>query len=335
MELRTFGAAVLAAGCLLAAGCGSDSNDAGDSATAAGNPGSANSGKKYDVGIVAFAAADQTSSQAIAGYKAEASRLGYKVTVVDPQGSVDKAVGAMQDLVQKRVDLMMVTVFPSTSLTAGLRAAKAAGIPVVSLSGGIADGVQVNYDSGVQAGKKLADQMVQETGGKGDLLALGYRSGLPCIGREKSLDAAIGSTSINKTRNEVPIPGQVEASTQFTQAFLAKHKSAGDGLAVWGCFDDPSLGAIAAIKQGDRKDVKVYGINGQPAALKAIQDKAMNATVWLDVTGAGTEIAKNTGKYVEAGVDAKPFDTPVPDELVTQENVDQFLADHPDALKGL
>ena len=331
MELRKLGAAVLAVGCLLAAGCGSDSNDAGDSATAAGTS-SGSSGKKYDVGIVAFAAADQTSSQAIAGYKAEAAKLGYDVTVVDPQGSVDKAVGAMQDLVQKRVDMMMVTVFPSTALTAGLRAAKAAGIPVVSLSGGLADGVQVNYDSGVAAGKELADELVKETGGTGDLLALGYRSGLPCIGREKSLDAAIAPTSIKKTRNEVPIPGQVEASTQFTQAFLAKHKSGG---IVWGCFDDPALGAIAAIKQAGRKNVKVYGINGQPAALKAIQDKAMNATVWLDVTGAGTEIAKNTGKYVEAGVDAKQVDTPVPDELVTQENVDQFLADHPDALKGL
>jgi ABC-type sugar transport system substrate-binding protein len=334
MELRKFGAAVVAAGCLLvAAGCGGDSNDSAATASGSGGSGSSgSSGKKYNVGIVAFAAADQTSSQAIAGYKARAAELGYKVTVVDPQGSVDKAVGAMQDLVQKRVDLMMVTVFPSTALTAGLRAAKAAGIPVVSLSGGLADGVQVNYDSGIAAGKKLADELVKETGGSGDLLALGYKSGLPCIGREKSLDAALQGTSIAKSRQEVPIPGQVEASTQFTQAFLAKHKSGG---IVWGCFDDPSLGAIAAIKQAGRKDVKVYGINGQPAALKAIQDKAMNATVWLDVTGAGKEIADNTAKYVDAGVDAKPVDTPVPDELVTQDNVDAFLKAHPDAIKGL
>jgi ribose transport system substrate-binding protein len=331
MELRKFGAAVLAVGCLVAAGCGSSSDDDSSKATASG--GSSSSGKKYNVGIVAFAAADQTSSQAIAGYKAEAAKLGYKVTVVDPQGSVDKAVGAMQDLVQKRVDLMMVTVFPSTSLTAGLRAAKAANIPVVSLSGGLADGVQVNYDSGVAAGKPVADELMKDTGGQGDLLALGYRSGLPCIGREQSLDAAIKGSGIKKTRNEVPIPGQVEASTQFTQAFLAKHKSG--TLSVWGCFDDPSVGAIAAIKQAGRKDIKVYGVNGQPNALKAIQDKDMTATVWLDVTGAGTEIAKNTDKYVKAGVGAKAVDTPVPYELVNQANVDKFLADHPDALKGL
>ncbi len=333
MRVGKYGAAILAAGCLLAAGCGG-SSDSNDSATAAGGGG----GKAYKVGIVMFAGADQTSSLAVKGYQDEAKTLGYKVTTVDPQGSVDKAVGAMQDLVQKRVDLMMVTVFPSTSLTAGLRAAKAANIPVVSLSGGLADGVQVNYDSGQIVGKPLADQLVKETGGKGDLLVLGYKSGLPCIGREQALDAALKGTSIKVTRNEVPIPGQVEASRQFTSAFLAKHKSAGDGLAVWGCFDDPALGAISSIKQAGRtagpKGIKVFGINGQPGALRAIKSGDMDATVYLDVIGAGREIAKNTDKYVKAGVDAKQVNTPVPNELVTAENIGQFAADHPDAMKG-
>lgn len=331
MDFRKHGIAFLTVVALFAAGCGDDGEDA---ATASGDKPAA-SGEKYKVGIVAFAAADQTSSQAIAGYKSEAAKLGYDVTVVDPQGSIDKAVGAMQDLVQKQVDLMLVTVFPSTALTAGLRAAKAAEIPVVSLSGGLADGVQVNYDSGIEAGKTLAEQLVKETGGAGNILALGYRSGLPCIGREKSLDAALEATAMKKTRNEVPIPGQVEASTQFTQAFLAKNKSAGEGLAVWGCFDDPALGAIAAIKQAGRKDVKVYGINGQPGAIKAIQDGDMQATVYLKVTEAGQEIARNTDKYVKAGVDAEPVDTPLPQELVTQENVEAFIKATPDALKGL
>lgn len=325
MKIRTFGALVTAAICLPLVGC-SNSSGSGSAAPAKST---------YKIGIVEFSAADQTSQQAIAGYQKAAKKNGWKLTTVDPGGSTDKAVGAMQDMVQKKVDLMVVTVFPSTSLTAGLIAAKAAGIPVISLSGGLADGVQLNYDSGIAQGKTLAAELVKETGGKGDLLALGYSSGLPCIGREKALDEALKPTSIKETRNEVPIPGQVQASTQFTQAFLAKHPDIGDGLAVWGCFDDPALGAIAAIKQSGRTGVKVFGINGQPGAIKAIKDGDMNATVYLDVTAAGADMAKRTPDVIKAGVDAKGAQAPVPSTLVTQSNVDQFLKDHPTALEGL
>lgn len=332
MRLRVFGAAALAVVALFAAGCGDD-DDSGSGSS--GDATAASSSEPVSIGVVAFAAADQTSSQAIAGIESKAKELGHEVTVVDPQGSTDKAVAAMQDMVSKKVDLMVVTVFPSDALTAGVRAAKAAGIPIVSLSGGTADGVQTNYDSGEPQGKMVADQLVEDTGGTGELLALGYKSGLPCIGREKALDAAIGGTSLNETRNEVPIPGQVEASTRFTQAWLAKNPSEGEGLAVWGCFDDPSLGAIAAIKSAKRDDVKVYGINGQPGAIKAIQDGDMDATVWLDVTGAGEQIAEKASEFVEGGVDAQAQDIPIPSELITQENVEAFVEEHPDAMKGL
>lgn len=329
MKILKVAALLVAAVCLPLTGCSSASSS-GSSGSASAGAG----GKSYKIGIVEFSAADQTSQQAIAGYTTAAKKNGWSVTTIDPGGSTDKAIGAIQDMVQKKVDLIVVTVFPSTSLTAGLIAAKAANIPVISLSGGLADGVQLNYDSGTAQGKTLADELVKETGGKGDLLVLGYSSGLPCIGREKSLDAALKPTSITTTRNEVPIPGQVEASTQFTQAFLAKHPDLGAGLAVWGCFDDPALGAIAAIKQTGRTGIKVFGINGQPGAIKAIQDGDMDATVYLDVAAAGVDMAKRTPAVIKAGVSAKGEQAPVPSTLVTQSTIAQFVKDHPDALQG-
>jgi ribose transport system substrate-binding protein len=331
MKRRGFGGAAIAAACLAVAalGCGDDNDSSSDAAGGSGGD------KQYSIGIVGFASSDQTSQQAIKGYTDTANAKGWKVTSIDPQGSTDKAVAGMQDLVQKQVDLLVVTVFPSTSLTAGLRAAKAAGIPVISLSGGLADGVQANYDGGYSAGRILAKELVSDTGGKGEILVLGYRSGLPCIGREKALDEALSSTSMKRTRNEVPIPGQVEASTRFTQAWLAKRQATGEGLTVWGCFDDPAVGAISALNQNGRDDVKVYGMNGQPPALKAIQAGDMDATVYLNVYAAGQQMANDTPKYVDAGVDAKPVDVPIPSELVNHDNVDAFLEQNPDALKGL
>lgn len=328
---RTF-LAVLAMS--VAAACSSSGGTA-TTGSAATNGGSASTSAaaKVSIGIVGFASADQTSQLAITGYRKVAKAKGWDVTYVDPAGSADKAVAAMQNLVQKKVNIIVTAVFPAASLAGGAAAAKAAGIPVISLSGGTGDGVQVNYDAGIQQGKDIAAKLVADTGGKGQLLVLGYKSGLPCIEREAGLDAALKGTSMVIIRDEVPIPGQVEASIGFTQAWLAKNPKVGDGLAVWGCFDDPALGAISAVAAAGRKDVKIYGINGEPAAIKAVEAGTITATIWLNAEAAGEQMANNTEKYIAAGVNAAPTDVPIPSILVAADTVKAFLAKYPQSVQ--
>lgn len=327
MNVRRIGTGLVAALALtVTAACGS--SDSGGS-----GGGSDSADGKYTIGIVKFASSDQTSEQAIAGFRTYAKEQGWETSAVDPQGAVDKANGSMQDFVQKKVDLIVTAVFDSSTLTAGAQAAKAAGIPVVSISGGTADGITANLDAGVSNGEPVAKRLVADMGGKGDLLVLGYKSGLPCIGREQALDDAIKSTEIKTTRNEVPIPGQVEASTQFAQAWLAKHPKGSGPLAVWGCFDDPALGAIAAFKSAGRDDVLVYGINGQPGAINAIKAGDMRATVYLLANEAGQNFAKLVPEFVTGGVDAKPQEVALTNVLVTDDTIDDFLVKYPNSTK--
>jgi ribose transport system substrate-binding protein len=219
-------------------------------------------------------------------------------------------------------------------LTAGLVAAKNAGIPVVSLGGGPAEGVQAAWTSDHIAGQETARKMMEDTGGKGSLLVLSYTASTPCVEREDAVDEAIKGSELatNKTREEVPVPGQVAAGTQFTQAFLARHQSSSEELAVWACWDDPALGAVTAVKQAHRSDVKIYAINGQAPAVKAVRDGEMAATYWIDVETGGKEVAAHTQEYIEAGVDAKPEVVSVPGVLITAENVEQFIKEHPSVL---
>ena len=81
--------------------------------------------------------------------------------------------------------------------------------------------------------------------------------------------------------------------------------------------------------------MKVFGINGQPAAIQAIKAGDMNATVYLKVYAAGAQMAEDTPKYIAAGVDARPVNTPIPYDLVTQGNVEAFIKANPDSVKGL
>jgi ribose transport system substrate-binding protein len=324
MKVRRIGMGVVAALALtVTAACGS--SDSG------GSGGGGSGDGKYTIGIVKFASSDQTSEQAIAGFRDYAKKQGWETSAVDPQGAVDKANGSMQDFVQKKVDLIVTAVFDSSTLTAGAQAAKAAGIPVVSISGGTADGITANLDAGVSNGKPVAEQLVTDLEGKGEVLVLGYKSGLPCIGREEALNDALKSTGITTTRNEVPIPGQVEASTQFAQAWLAKHPKGSGPLAVWGCFDDPALGAISAIKSAGRDDVLVYGVNGQPGAINAIDAGDMRATVYLLATEAGENFAKLVPEFVDGGVDAEPREVDLTNVLVTTDTIKDFLVEYPNA----
>jgi ABC-type sugar transport system substrate-binding protein len=138
-------------------------------------------------------------------------------------------------------------------------------------------------------------------------------------------------TNITVTRKEVPIPGQVEAGTQFTQAWLANHPAGKGKLAIWGCFGDPALGAVSALRQAKRQDVTVYGHDGTPAAIKAVQSGELSGTSFFDPTAEGDRLAEATPTYIKDGVDAKAQNISPTMYLVTPDTVADLLKKFPTA----
>jgi ribose transport system substrate-binding protein len=324
---------VLALGAVLATGCGSTaSTSAGSSSSGTAAAGSSTSGKKFAIGLVPFALADPGSNQILKGLEAVAKTNGWSYSVIDAQGAPDKAIAAIQNLVQKKVNVIVTTVFPANSLAAGGLAAKAAGIPIASVGSGTGDGVEANWDVGTQVGKDLGVKVVADTKGIGNLLVLGYSPGLPCRQREAGLDAAIKGTQFKTTRDEVPIPGQVDASAKFTEAWLAAHPESAGPATIWGCLDDFSAGALSAIKQAGRAGVKVYSINGAPAALEAVRAGTLTATDWVNWYGLGEQIGKAVPTVIKNGVNGAPFEGGAPSVLVDSSNVAAFLKQYPQAL---
>lgn len=288
-------------------------------------------GGGISVGIVRFAPSEPVSEAIIDSFRSEAEAKGWSVVTSNPDGSVDKAIAAMQNFAQKKVDLIITTVFPTTTMAAGIRTAQSAGIPVATISGGKADGIQLDLDAALQSGDGVAKQLVTDLGGKGDVLVLGYRSGVPCIGREKSLIAALQGTGIKTTRQEVPVPGQLEAGQNFTEAWLAQHPKGQGPLAVWGCFDDPALGAVVAAKQANRSDVFIYGHDGSPAGIKALDVGELRADAAPDVATVAHTLVEQTPTLIEHGVRAQPATLPIPYLLITTQTVKDYLAAHPGA----
>lgn len=300
--------------------------------TPVAEPGNGSTGEKT-LGIVAIVATDALNAQMIAGATAAAEEAGWAVNVIDAQGSLDKANAAMVTFsTTQKTDAIVVSAFASSSIGAGLASATDANIPVVTWGGELVPGI-VAASSALPVGYDSVNGMLGDFGDEGEVLALTYHTGILCLYRGVAFDEVIEQESgITVTHSEVAIPGQVDDGNAFTAAWLASHPEGSGPLAIWGAWDEPAMGAIAALKQSGRTDVKVYSINGAPNALQAIKDGTMTQIVWQDGYQEGQELFKAAEASIEAGDAWEQMTIDIPGVVVDAATIDAFLEEHPDAL---
>jgi ribose transport system substrate-binding protein len=285
------------------------------------------------VGLVSISATEANNARYIEGAKKAAEELGYEINVIDAAGSADQANAAIQNFAQLGAYAIVDMVFPWSSIGAGLDAAKNAGIPVVSWGGGLGGSVAATNGSGGPMVVPVNELMLKNMDGKGAILELTYRTGEVCRNREVELDKALEAyPDIEVTKNEVRIPGYFEDGAQYANAWLASHPAGDGNLAIWGCWDDPSIGAIGSLRSQGRDDVLVYGVNGNAQALENIKNGHMTATAWQDSFTEGYNMVKMLKEIRDAGEGWEPKAVEVPAVLVTQDTVESFLSEHPDAI---
>ncbi|MBN8994934.1 MAG: sugar ABC transporter substrate-binding protein [Rhizobiales bacterium] len=286
------------------------------------------------IGIVSISATEANNARYILGAKKAADELGYEVNVVDAAGSADQANAAIQNFAQLGVYAIVDMVFPFSSIGAGLDAAKGANIPVVTWGGGLGGSVAATNGSGGPMVVPVNELMLKNMDGKGAILALTYHTGEVCRNREIEFDKAVAAfPDIKVTKNEVRIPGYFEDGAQYANAWLAGNPAGGGNLAIWGCWDDPAIGAIGSLRAQGRDDVKVYGVNGNAQALENIKNGYMTATAWQDSFTEGYNMVKMLKEIRDAGANWQPKAVEVPAVLVTKDTVEAFLTEHPDAIK--
>ncbi len=290
-------------------------------------------GDEFLLGLVSITPSDSSNARFIKGATEAAEELGWTVSVIDARGSADEANAAFQNLVQRGAGAIIDLVFPVTSLGAGLAAAREAGVPVATWGGGLGEGVVATNGTGGPQAEEVIRQMVADMEGSGEVLALTYHTGQVCREREEVFDAILAEyPEIEVSKNEVPIPGYLQAGAQFAAAWLAGRPAGEANYAVWGCWDDPALGAISSLKQQARDDVKVYGTNGNVDAIVAVQDGWMTATAWAAVEEEGRVLVETLNEAIQAGDAWEPKAVEVPVRVVNAETLEAFLAEHPEAI---
>ena len=294
----------------------------------------AQSNGKFVLGIVSISANEDNNQRFIQAATKEAATKGWEVSVIDAAGSADKANAAITNLVQRKVGAIVDMVFPVSSLGASLAVARQAGIPVATWGGGLGNGVVATNGSGGPMAIPIVKLMLQDLNNKGAVLALTYHTGQVAREREEELDKLLkDAPDVKVTKNEVRIPGYFQDGAQYATAWLAAHPANSSPLAIWGSWDDPSLGAISALRQQNRTDVKVYGENGNAQAIEAIRKGYMTATAWQDSATEGLKLVDTLDEAIKAGKSWEAKAVEVPAVVITKANVEDFVKQHPESVK--
>ena len=289
-----------------------------------------------DIAVVSISATESGNARYISGLQAACDERGWNLTILDANGSTDNANSAFTNFIARGADVIIDMVFPATSLKTGLNSAIEANIPVLSWGGGMADGVWFCNGSGGPHAVGVVEKMCEDMNGEGEILALTYHGGQVARDREDVFDGILANyPNIKVTKSEVDIPGYLQDGMEYANAWMAS-RPAGDGnYAIWGSWDDPALGAVSALKQMGRNDVKVYGQNGNADAIQAIRDGWMTATAWEDCYAEGIATVEAIDKILAEDDAYEKGAYEMEATIIAADNVEAIIEEHPELIENV
>ncbi len=258
------------------------------------------------------------------GARAAADSLGIQLVVQAPEREIDveKQMQIVEDLIERKVDVLLLVPSGSREIVPAIVKANAANIPVVIVDTRV-DAVALKSanariatfigSDNVDGGRIAGEFVAQKLGGKGKIAVL---EGIP--GHET------GDSRLRGFRNAIAkYPGLTIVASQTAnwerdQAFnVAQNilQSHPDIQAIFACNDVMALGAVEAIAAAARtKDIAVVGFDAQDDARTAIQQGRMAATIAQNPREMGRLAVISASKLLRNQI--IPAEQPVPIDLV-------------------
>ncbi|MGF0175618.1 ABC transporter substrate-binding protein [Streptomyces sp. Marseille-Q5077] len=210
--------------------------------------------------------------------KDEAKKRGVKLLTANAQSQFSKQISDVQDLLAKGADLLVIAPLNSDGWDPVLQAAATKKVPIVTIDRKInatacKDYVSFIASDFVEQGKRAADQMIEATGGKGEVaILLGSAGNNVTTERTKGFKDRIAEKAPElKVVFEQTGDFAREKGQQVTEQ-LIQSKPGIKG--IYAENDEMGLGAVAALKGAGKKAgaVKIVTVDGTRNAVQGIVD---------------------------------------------------------------
>jgi ribose transport system substrate-binding protein len=244
-----------------------------------------------------------------------AKEAGATLVVVDAQNDTAKQISGIEDLIQKKVSVILINPTDSDAIVTAVQSANKANIPVITVDRAANGGTVVTHiaSDNVKGGKMAGDFILKTLGDKGNLVELQGIAGTSAArDRGKGFhDAVDGKAGVKVTASQ-PADFDRAKGLSVMENILQGNK---DIQAVFAHNDEMALGALQAI-QSSGKNIAVVGFDATDDAVKAVNDGKLAATVAQKPASIGDTAVKTALKVLK-GEQVEKF-IPVDLELITK-----------------
>lgn len=253
--------------------------------------------------------------------KEAAASIGADVVVTDAGHDVAKQISDVEDMLQQKIDILLLNPTDSAGIEAAVHAAKAAGVIVVAVDANANGPVDTfvgskNRDAGYMSCKHLGEAI----GGKGEVAILDGIPVVPILQRVEGCKAALAEFKDIKlvdTQN-----GRQDRSVALgvVENMIQSHPNL---VGIFSVNDGGAMGALSAI-QGSGKDIKLTSVDGAPEAVKAIAD----GTPFIETTAQFPRDQVRVGLAMALaqkwGARVVPKEVPIDVMVVDSKNAGEF-----------
>ena len=289
----------------------------------------------FELGVVAFQMSAETQARCANTVGAEAQKLGWTAQVLNSSGSLETHASQVDNLIQKKVNGLILCMSKPVQFDAQFKAAKDAGIPVITISSGASPHTlfDVTPNEYMMAAEATA-YLLSAINFEGNILAQRFESNTGARIRGKILDVVLSENASVKIVGEHSM-----AATQGWQDDVRNGMSAlilqnaGSFSGVWASFDGQALIIDDLLKDAGLKkgDVALVSMDGGQEVYRRIKDpeSMMTATVAIpfeEMAAKAVTIMNQIAVEGKAKTDLVPGPyLYIPATLVDKSNVDQFL----------
>jgi ribose transport system substrate-binding protein len=250
------------------------------------------------------------------GMKDQAKKMGIEAYVLSADDKLDKQISDVEDLIQKKINILLINATQAGAQAVIEKAAKA-NIKVITLQRQIpspAVSSHIGTDN-VVIGSLGAEWIVSQLGGKGNVVVL---EGIP--GAASSEDRKKGAAKVFPKYSGIKVVSQQTAEYDRAKALHVMENilQAQPNIDAVYCFNDEmAMGALSAVKAAKRTGIMITGMDANKDAVAAVKKGDLTMTMALPPYDIG-RMGVIYGKWLMTGEMSVPVKSVMPVSFMTK-----------------